>query len=131
MHPVVPVADLDCSTSSKYSEAEIVLRDKLGEVIYHKYGGIVVSQNEKEELAQDLGQQSKILMLQNHGLVALGSTADEAFSRLRLLANACLENIVIPGVDNQTAVAAAKVGSNDFNWGRGELEWEAEMRKLD
>ncbi|XP_062500204.1 adducin-related protein 2-like isoform X2 [Corticium candelabrum] len=117
------------------------MHTQLGEVVYHKYEGIVVAQNEREELAQDLGEQSKILMLQNHGFVALGSTTEEAFSRLRLLVNACksqvdvlaarLENIILPGVDYQTAVAAGIVGSNDFNWGRGELEWDAEMRKLD
>ena len=42
-----------------------------------------------------------------------------------------LENIVMPGVDSETTVASAKVSSNDFNWGLGELEWEAEMRNLD
>ena len=33
-HPVVPVAGLDCSTSSKYSEAEIVVRNKVASLYY-------------------------------------------------------------------------------------------------
>ena len=39
-----------------------------------------------------------------------------------------LDNVIVPDVDALTTVG---VGCSQLEWGRGELEWEAEMRKLD
>ncbi|XP_062503739.1 alpha-adducin-like isoform X2 [Corticium candelabrum] len=109
----------------------------LGKVTYHSFRGFV-SGNEKEELQRDLGSTSTAMILNNHGLAALGSTVDEAFFVLRLLVVACdfqvgaiaagLENVIMPDVDHMTVFGDEP---SDETWARGELEWEAEMRKLD
>lgn len=41
-----------------------------------------------------------------------------------------LDNIIIPDVDD-TDVFGVNVGGDDLKWATGQLEWEAEMRKLD
>lgn len=113
----------------------------LGEVSYHRYRGIVVTNEEKLELSHDLGRKSKVMILHNHGLVSLGSTVEEAFANIVLLVNACeyqvsalavgLNNIIIPDVDASSTVVGVDVTANGMTWGLGEMEWEAEMRILD
>ena len=39
-----------------------------------------------------------------------------------------LENVIMPDVDHMTVFGDEP---SDETWARGELEWEAEMRKLD
>jgi hypothetical protein len=114
---------------------------QLGEVSYHRYRGIVVTNEEKLELSHDLGRKSKVMILHNHGLVSLGSTVEEAFANIVLLVNACeyqvsalavgLNNIIIPDVDASSTVVGVDVTANGMTWGLGEMEWEAEMRILD
>ncbi|CAF97138.1 unnamed protein product [Tetraodon nigroviridis] len=61
----------------------------LGEVAYHDYYGILVNQDEKVVLQKNLGADKKVLILRNHGLVAVGSTLEEAFYYIHNLVTAC------------------------------------------
>lgn len=90
----------------------------LGEVAYHDYYGILVNEEEKDILQKNLGadkkatahfnqhypekakgkldnppsrgcSSSQALILRNHGLVAVGSTLEEAFYYIHNLVTAC------------------------------------------
>jgi adducin len=116
---------------------------------YHEYDGILVDEGFRQSIARDLGPRNRIMMLHNHGLVACGSTIEEAWNHLFDLVYACetqyralaaaasnIENMHIPSeqVQRQVIEVLTKMGGVNMDgekWGIGELEFEAEMRYLD
>ena len=61
----------------------------LGDVSYHTYQGLVVTPEEKDDIAKDLGVHNKVMLLRNHGAVCCGETLEEAFFYAYHLALAC------------------------------------------
>ena len=59
-----------------------------GLVAYHDFEGITVRDDEGPRLIADLGPR-RLMILRNHGLLAMGSTVPEAFLRLWVLERAC------------------------------------------
>ncbi|MCX4165212.1 MULTISPECIES: class II aldolase/adducin family protein [Paraburkholderia] len=59
-----------------------------GMVAYHDFEGITIRADEGPRLLADLGDKS-LLVLRNHGLLALGTTIAQAFARLWTLNRAC------------------------------------------
>ena len=54
-----------------------------GDVSYHDYEGIAISDDERASLGRDFGDTSNgILILRNHGVLTCGLTVAEAFTRL-------------------------------------------------
>lgn len=58
--------------------------------VYQDFGGVVLDPKEGERLATTLGPRGKGLILQNHGLLTVGKTVDEA-AYLFYLLEACCE----------------------------------------
>jgi len=69
-----------------------------GQVAYHAFEGITVRPDEGARLIADLGPR-RLMILRNHGLLAMGRTVPEAFLRLWALQRAC-----------EVQVAAAPLG---------------------
>lgn len=69
---------------------------------YHDFQGIALDLAEREQLVADLGPDSKAMILRNHGLLALGLTAAEAFDIHYYLDAACQIQIdaLSAGIDN-------------------------------
>lgn len=120
----------------------------LGEVAYHDYQGILMDQEECAVIQRSLGPTSKVLILRNHGLVAMGETVEEAFYYLHNLVTACEiqvrtlasaggpDNLVM--LDPNKYKSRPRVPEMDGNgssthpkWLIGEQEFEAYMRMLD
>ena len=59
-----------------------------GQIAYHDFEGITVRGEEGERLIANLGDK-RLMILRNHGLLAMGSTLPEAFLRLWGLQRAC------------------------------------------
>ncbi|KAF5374972.1 hypothetical protein D9758_000234 [Tetrapyrgos nigripes] len=57
--------------------------------VYNNFGGIVLAQEEGENIAVALGPKSKTCILQNHGLLTLGNTVDEAVYLFAALDRQC------------------------------------------
>tara|TARA_R110002111_G_scaffold262444_2_gene338550 strand:+ start:25659 stop:26432 length:774 start_codon:yes stop_codon:yes gene_type:complete len=57
-------------------------------VAYHDYEGPALNPEEKARLQQDLGEYD-VMILRNHGLLAVGPSVAEAFSRIYWLEMAC------------------------------------------
>jgi len=53
-----------------------------GHVVYHDYEGVALEEAEKPRLVSDLGPSSGIMILRNHGVLTVGQTVAEAFTRL-------------------------------------------------
>ncbi|XP_078589429.1 alpha-adducin-like [Branchiostoma floridae x Branchiostoma japonicum] len=121
----------------------------LGEISYHPYSGILVDQTEREAIAKNLGPKNKVMMLQNHGMVACGESIEEAWVNTYGTIHACEIQVQAmgAGVDNllvldgkslweRTAAIAASEdvahqARTQVKWASGQLEFEAMMRKLD
>ncbi len=60
---------------------------------YHDYEGIALNLDERERLARDLGSKT-LMLLRNHGTLAVGATAAEAWLGLFFLERACRQQIM-------------------------------------
>uniref|UniRef100_A0A8C5S8M7 Adducin 3 n=1 Tax=Laticauda laticaudata TaxID=8630 RepID=A0A8C5S8M7_LATLA len=120
----------------------------LGDVAYYDYHGSLDDQEERIDLQKVLGPSCKVLVLRNHGVVALGETLEEAFHYIYNVQLACeiqVHALAAGGTDNllildlqkykpfthQVAAAAGLSMGSQFKWKVGELEFEALMRMLD
>ncbi|KAM7418799.1 hypothetical protein PAMA_016094 [Pampus argenteus] len=121
----------------------------LGDIAYYNYQGSLDDQEERRELQKALGPTTKILVLRNHGVVALGESIEEAFYYIYNVQYACeiqvnaiscagsVDNLIVLDLEKYKSrtfavVAAADVGMcSPYKWKVGELEYESLMRMLD
>ncbi|XP_030297476.1 gamma-adducin-like [Sparus aurata] len=120
----------------------------LGDVSSFGYHGSLDNKEEKVEFQKALGPTAKVMMLRNHGLLALGETVEEAFHYVYHSQQACEIQVKALGcsgsVDNlvlldrekfkpltQGVAAAGLAIDNDVKWKVGEAEFESLMRMLD
>uniref|UniRef100_A0A671W837 Adducin 3 (gamma) a n=1 Tax=Sparus aurata TaxID=8175 RepID=A0A671W837_SPAAU len=121
----------------------------LGDIAYYNYQGSLDDKEERRELQKALGPTTKVLVLRNHGVVALGETVEEAFHYIYNAQYACeiqvnaiscagsVDNLIV--LDPQkyksrvldVATAAAVNMAGQYKWKIGELEFESLMRMLD
>nr|AAH76963.1 add3 protein [Xenopus tropicalis] len=123
----------------------------LGDVAYYNYQGSLDEQEERIELQKVLGASAKVLVLRNHGVLALGESLEEAFHYIFNVQLACevqvhalagaggVNNLLLLDLEKfkptTYCVAAAGGGGvnmeGDHKWKVGELEFESLMRMLD
>ncbi|XP_076584961.1 adducin 3 (gamma) a isoform X1 [Chaetodon auriga] len=121
----------------------------LGDIAYYNYQGSLDDQEERRELQKALGPTAKLLVLRNHGVVALGETIEEAFHYIYNAQYACEIQVnaisCAGGVDNLIVLDQEKYKSRvhalasaeavnmagQYKWKIGELEFESLMRMLD
>ncbi len=58
------------------------------QIAYHDYEGVALFEEEKERLVKDLGE-ARLMILRNHGTLALGNNIAEAFTNIYFLEKAC------------------------------------------
>ena len=104
---------------------------------YHDYEGIALFEEEKVRLQNDLGNKN-LMILRNHGTLALAKDIPNAFLGMYSLESSCqiqiaaqssgAELIIIP----DEIIEGAKQTSKDVTRGiGGKLAWPALLRKLD
>ncbi|XP_056465335.1 adducin 3 (gamma) b [Gadus chalcogrammus] len=120
----------------------------LGDVSYFGYHGDLDGRDEKMAFQKALGPNAKVVVLQNHGLVALGETIEEAFHYVYHSQQACeiqvgalrcsggVANLVVLDRDRlkprtQGIAAGGVTIDNELKWKVGEAEFESLMRMLD
>lgn len=121
----------------------------VGEVAYYDYNGVMEQEEERVELQKNLGPTCKVLVLRNHGIVALGETVEEAFYSIYHIQAACQiqvsalcgsggeKNLIMLDRSVHKPAPAGTVGWAGSTFGpmqksrTGEHEFEAQMRTLD
>jgi ribulose-5-phosphate 4-epimerase/fuculose-1-phosphate aldolase len=140
--------DVDCviHTHSKAGVAVAAMQDGLlplsqhaqlfyGRVSYHDYEGLAIDIDERARLVRDLGD-NPVMILRNHGLLAVGPSIPLAFSNLFNLQFACETqvlamagnaalNLPSPAVSAHTAKLAV---APEAPFG---TEWAGLLRRLD
>ena len=108
---------------------------RFASVAYHDYEGVVLEMDERERLLANLGD-CEVMILRNHGLLALGATVGQAFNniyrierscRSQLMAMACNDQIVLPPQD--VVEKTNHLYQPGVRRAYGLLEWPA-MRRL-
>jgi ribulose-5-phosphate 4-epimerase/fuculose-1-phosphate aldolase len=107
------------------------------DIAYHDYEGIALDLDERDRLVHDVGDKH-MMMLRNHGTLALGKSCPDAFLRMYYLERACSMQVRAmtggaklnwpnQGVPEKTA----QQGGQAFEGLLGALAWPALLRKLD
>jgi ribulose-5-phosphate 4-epimerase/fuculose-1-phosphate aldolase len=115
-----------------------------GKIAYHDFEGVVVDLDERKRLAENLGD-CEVMILRNHGLLAVGQSIGQAFNNIyrleracqtQLLAMACNAEISMPPAEViARSNAQLSVSPTPDATGRkrphGSMEWPALKRMLD
>lgn len=103
---------------------------------YHDYEGIAFNLDERPRLVADLGDK-KMMLLRNHGTLAVGSTAAEAWIGIYHLEKACKQQTLAMSAGRQGLLVApehAQAEVREQSRGLGmvsQLAWPGILRQLD
>jgi ribulose-5-phosphate 4-epimerase/fuculose-1-phosphate aldolase len=104
---------------------------------YHDYEGVALRDDEKPRLVADLGSNS-VMILRNHGTLAVGPTVPDAFLQIYALERACRAQILaqsggVPLIRvSESILAGVKEMAEKATRGLGgQIAWPALLRKLD
>jgi ribulose-5-phosphate 4-epimerase/fuculose-1-phosphate aldolase len=100
-----------------------------GEIAFHEYEGVAVDLSERERLVADLGGKS-LMLLRNHGTLAVGKTVGECFVKLYFIERACQAQIMAlsagadlnhppqgsPEITSEQGAAGLSVAANLLAW---------------
>lgn len=114
------------------SQTAMLVRTNLA---YHDYEGVALNLDERDRLIEDIGDK-KLMMLRNHGTLAVGENCALAFLAIYFLERACTVQVRAIGAElnmpSQTALdTTAEQSASLFKQGVDGLAWPALLRKLD
>lgn len=108
---------------------------------YHDYEGVALNLDERERLISDLGD-TKIMLLRNHGTLAFGASAGEAWTSIHQLETACTAQVRTLGIGRDNVLIAPEAAQQEVRRQIGrtrqpvegkrsvyDLVWEAALRK--
>ena len=108
----------------------------LASLAYHDYEGVALNEDEKPRLVADLGDHT-VMILRNHGTLAVGASIADAFLAIYVLERACETQVaaqagggvlrqvpepIVRGIRAQARQVTAGLG--------GKLAWPALLRRL-
>ncbi len=106
-------------------------------IAYHEYEGVALDLSERERLVTDFGDKN-LLILRNHGTLAVGRTVSECFLWLYNLERACSMQVramaggaLYPPSDAALATTRRQGQSLMMDGGLDRLAWPALLRMLD
>lgn len=104
------------------------------DVAYHAYEGIALNLDERERLVADIGTKN-LMILRNHGTLAVGQSVAEAWLRIFTLERACAQQVAALA-SGRYVTPPDSVQQTTKEQGRGlhalaGLSWAPLMRKLD
>lgn len=104
---------------------------------YHDYEGIALNLDERERLVADLGQQS-LMLLRNHGTLAVGSTAAECWLAMHHLESACRQQVMALSAGRDRVLIAPQAAQSEVRKQTAHiadmvcaLTWPGCLRQLD
>jgi ribulose-5-phosphate 4-epimerase/fuculose-1-phosphate aldolase len=110
----------------------------MGDLAYHDYEGVALDHAERPRLQQDLGNKN-LMLLRNHGTLAVGRTCADAFMRMYYLERACSMQVRTRILGHDDYPTASQVIEKNVALGQASgmtyladnLLWPAMLRKLD
>ena len=107
----------------------------LPRLAYHDYEGIALNHDERERLVADIGDKN-LMLLRNHGTLAVGDTAANCWVSMYYLERACTMQVQAMAAGRENLLMApeaaqAEVRSQVSRGIGGALAWPGSLRKLD
>ncbi len=107
----------------------------LPKLAYHDYEGIALNLDERERLVADLGDKW-MMLLRNHGTLAVGATAADCWAHMFYLERACRQQVMALSVGRENVLFApeasqAEVKAQVSRGIGGALAWPGALRRLD
>lgn len=109
----------------------------LSSIGYHDYEGIALRDDEKPRLVADLGD-NWVMILRNHGTLAVGPTIAEAFLRIFVLERACRIQVLAQSggaelirLPERMLEGIQEVARQATRGQGGQVAWPALLRKLE
>jgi len=110
---------------------------RFAKVAYHDYEGVVLDMNERDRLIANLGD-APVMLLRNHGALAIGKSMAEAFNNIYRLEQACRTQLLAQAANDRMLLPSAAVIEKTNHVYRPEvrrpiglLEWPAMRRPAD
>jgi len=105
-----------------------------GRMRYHAYEGLSTDLEERERLADNLGD-GHAMILRNHGLLTAGRTVGEAFMLMHYLERACRVQVQVLSTGREISLPPAEVldkaAKQYEGFWPGTYEWPALVRLMD
>jgi len=108
----------------------------LPRLAYHDYEGIALNHDERERLVADLGDKW-MMLLRNHGTLAVGATAGDCWNNMFYLERACKQQVMALSVGRENVLIAPQASQDEVRkqvsgrGGGGGLAWPGALRRLD
>lgn len=112
----------------------------LPRLTYHDYEGVALRLDERERLVADLGAESSLMLLRNHGTLALGATVGAAWLGIYQLERACTAQIrtlsagrdgvlIAPDAAQQEVATLHSSRNSERRAAHADLVWKALVRQ--
>ena len=107
----------------------------LPRLAYHDYEGIALNLDERERLVADIGDKH-MMLLRNHGTLAVGETAGECWTHMFYLERACTMQHLALSAGRDHVLLAPDASRNEVKSQTsrtigGALAWPGALRRLD
>ena len=107
----------------------------LPRLAYHDYEGIALNHDERERLVADMGDK-EVLLLRNHGTLAVGRTAADCWVNMFYLERSCLQQVMALSAGREGLLIAPKAAQDEVRSQvsrgiGGSLAWPGALRRLD
>jgi len=107
----------------------------LPRLAYHDYEGIALNLDERERLVADLGDKT-LMLLRNHGTLAVGKTAADCWTGMFYLERSCKQQVMALSAGRENVLIAPQAAQDEVKAQvsrgiGGALAWPGALRKLD
>jgi ribulose-5-phosphate 4-epimerase/fuculose-1-phosphate aldolase len=110
---------------------------RFAKVAYHDYEGVVLEMDERARLLANLGD-CEVMLLRNHGVLAVGKSVAEAFNNLYRIERACRSQLLAQSSGDEVLLPSAQIIEKTGHLYQpgtrrpmGLLEWPAMRRFAD
>ncbi len=107
----------------------------LPKLAYHDYEGIALNHDERERLVHDIGDKT-LMLLRNHGTLAVGKTAADCWTGMFYLERACKQQVMALSAGRENMLFAPQAAQDEVRNQTsrgigGGLAWPGALRRLD
>ena len=110
---------------------------RFGSVAYHDYESVAIDLEERERLVADLGD-SEVMILRNHGLLAVGADIPQAFNAMYWLEMGCRAQVDAMACNTELNLPSPAIVAHTAHLYKpgtrrpyGVMEWPGMLRYLD
>ena len=105
---VIEILKVFAAERTSLSQHALIVLPRLA---YHDYEGIALNHDERERLVADIGEK-KMMLLRNHGTLAVGETAAECWINMFYLERACKQQVMALSAGRENVLLAPQAAQD-------------------